>query len=87
MKINMNDYVEVILNDKGFQILTDLHNSFVGEIPSYKLMDINDMKVKYPDGVYKKQLWVLFETFGPYISLGSQVPFETDIEHLQNQNK
>ena len=64
LPVNINNYVLVKLTDVGEAILKEQNYQLPAE-------DEN--------GYRKWQLWVLMNTFGPYLNNGSPVPFETII--------
>lgn len=79
MKFNINDSVKVKLNDHGREILKQKHEML------FKVLGIPRYREFVPpqedeQGWSKWQLWDLMQTFGTHISLGSKVPFETEIE-------
>lgn len=76
MKFNINDSVKVKLNDRGREILKQQHELLFKDIPRYKFTPPREDA----EGWSKWQMWDLMQTFGPHISLGSKVPFETEIE-------
>jgi hypothetical protein len=65
MKFNINNYVRVKLTPKGKDVL----RARAKPIPK---------EDKY--GWSRWQLWTLFEVFGNYVHVGSDAPFETEIE-------
>lgn len=75
LKININDTVRVKLTDNGREILRKNHEDLKRYFPS-----ISDFKIEEKDGWYSSQLWELFQDFGPHISIGKMLPFETEIE-------
>lgn len=80
IKFNINECVKVKLTPIGVQILKDEHNELRKACPS-----IGRFKLKLDkDGYYKCQLHVLFNTFGEYINVGSETPFETEIVLLKD---
>lgn len=76
VKINVNDYVKVKLNKKGFEIhRKDYDHLWVGRIPPYEY--------KAPEvdcyGYSKFPLWELMQTFGQYLRIGELIPFDSEI--------
>ncbi len=72
---NVNDYAKVKLTPEGIKILKKQHEALrhlVGFTREF------DLKID-AQGYYKTQMWDLMQTFGPHISLGKKVPFETNI--------
>ena len=61
--MNINDMVEVDLTVYGIDIYYSRHIGFPA------LMEL------IKDGKLKTQLWCLFETFGPYMHMGSKQIF------------
>lgn len=62
LELNLNDYVTIKLNPLG-----------------HKIIEERDEKVFFPiDSEYKTKvpLWQLMYTFGNYLSMGSEIPFE-----------
>jgi len=76
MKININQFVKVKLNEYGLFILEEQHKQLREIVPS-----LGDFKKPEVDenGFTEFQLWYLMRTFGPYINLGSTPPFEITI--------
>jgi hypothetical protein len=75
-KINVNDSVWVKLTDAGKLIHRREHDAMRQQFPSlgrYK------PPKQYPGGYAKFQMWELMQYFGPHISLGAAVPFDTEI--------
>lgn len=69
--VNVNDYVIITLKDKGKQILLD-YNKSIGLPEEY-------YRKPQEDGTYKLPMWEFMKLFGPYLYMGVEVPFETDI--------
>jgi len=82
MKFNINDSVKVKLNDHGREILKQQHDLLLKDIPRYEFT----LPQEDEQGWSKWQMWRLMETFGPHISIGSEVPFETEIEIITNED-
>jgi hypothetical protein len=77
MKIDINDSVKVKLNDFGKEIHRNNWEDF------YKRTKQEYIGPKVDaDGYSVLQLWCLMREYGPYLSLGSQCPFDTEIEIL-----
>ena len=75
MKINMNDAVKIKLTEEGKRHLRAEHDSLKTFYPS-----MGDFKLRLDsDGFYKTQMWTLMNTFGHLYSMGSDLPFETEI--------
>lgn len=77
MKFNINNYVKVKLTDKGKDIYFHRHD----EINAHYKKKV--IKPSYPkaddDGYTKFQLWNLMEIYGKYCTLGSELPFDSEI--------
>ena len=73
MKFNINKYVKVRLTDFGRLRVKEYFKS-IGLDSSYLVED--------EAGWSKWQLWDLMSTLGPDISMGFELPFETEIEIL-----
>lgn len=77
VKFNINDYVWVRLTDAGKIACRRQHDELRRQYP---------MIGKYvppetdAQGYSRWQLWQLMQTFGPSISHGSPVPFDTEIK-------
>jgi hypothetical protein len=80
MKFNVNDIVKVKLKQEGYQRLADIHNSFVGRVPTWEVRDWRYYKKKADaDGYTSFQLWSFMQDFGPIVALGMETPFEAEI--------
>ena len=76
VKININDYVKVRLKEQGFCIHRQHYdNIWFGRIPPYPYKPPMVDK----DGYSKFPLWELMQLFGEHLSLGMEVPFDTEI--------
>ena len=77
--MNINESVTIKLNETGMEILRAEHADLKSAFPS--LHDFVEIEAD-EDGLYPKkmQLWSVMRTFGPYISLGTNPPFSTEIE-------
>lgn len=78
---NVNHYAKVKLTPLGEAILKKKHENLM-----LKLKKHCDDFIEYPfnlkldeDGYYKDQLWCIMQTFGNYVNLSGQPPFETNI--------
>jgi hypothetical protein len=79
--LNVNDTVLVKLKEKGYQMLADRHNKYLGVLPNWDFRNADYYKSKADkDGYTAFQLWSFMQDFGPYIRLGYDLPFETDIK-------
>lgn len=71
MKFNISDSVRVKLTTLGREIVKAKFG------PRFT--------VKEKDGWSTWQLWELMEVFGPYIETGRDLPFETEIEIVEEE--
>ena len=93
VKFNINENVYVKLNEYGIKKWLDYEQTTILHhlpdfIYSFTLEDI--LSRRNVDGYWKFQLYNLMHIFGEYFSLGSEIPFETDIifdVELTRQNK
>lgn len=81
MRFNINDNVKVRLREPGRQI----HRAWIDDLnQTIKARGGKGFDYTPPredaDGWSTWQLWSLMQTFGPYMSLGLDPPFETWIE-------
>lgn len=81
MPLNLNDKVRVRLTDIGREIHRRQFDEFKQRFPAFGY-DYSPPK-EDADGWSEWQLWDLMGTFGNYISLGCNVPFETTILVLE----
>lgn len=78
--LNLNDYVWVKLTDKGRAMLTELDARWSTLFASsFGRLAVAQKQEADFDGWSQWQLWVLIETFGQAIHMGSEPPFETTI--------
>jgi len=86
MKFNINHYIKVKLSEKGRYILRDRHEALQKVIN-----DNNGRGFAYTPpivdkyGYTKFQGWHLMQIFGPYMGLGNELPFDTNIIIEENQ--
>jgi len=85
MMFNINQKVKVKLRENGLRILKEQHENLQRDFPSAKIGDFHPPE-QDTNGWSEWQLWVLMETFGPYIHIGMGGPFETEIEILENSS-
>lgn len=80
MKFNVNDYVKVKLNEKGINIYLERNQHLRDMMSKYYN---HEYVVKPPkideEGFTKFQMWDLMQLYGPYLGLGMDLPFETEI--------
>lgn len=81
MMFNVNNYVRIKLTDYGKEILRkrfdEMHEKFPKAFKKFRTPKED------ADGWSKWQMWDLMNTFGDYVSLGMEVPFDTVIEILE----
>lgn len=70
MKINLNDWVSVVLTEAGAKTLNYLNNYYKTLIPNY-----NPHYYKKGE-IYKTQLHALMNEFGNDMIMGNEPPFE-----------
>lgn len=76
---NTNYQAAVLLTDLGRAILRKRHEEMQSRVPHLD-MGAWDRKID-ETGWYRDHLWSIMQIFGPHLSLGSVMPFETQI-HL-----
>jgi hypothetical protein len=74
--MNINESVWVKLNDIGRQHHRSQHERLLGKFSGRFPYS---PPVEDAEGWSRWQLWDLMHTFGPILSIGSQVPFEAEI--------
>lgn len=74
MKFNINNYASVTLTEYGAKIYNSRYDDLKAVCPDI-IHTFQDTNVQ-AGHVIKAQLWSLFQTFGPFMSLGSENPFE-----------
>lgn len=82
VSFNINEYVRVKLTPRGKAIHRADHDAFNAQFPNAK--SEYHAPEEDAEGWSKWQAWSLMQTFGPHISMGSEPPFETNIEFLAN---
>lgn len=89
MKFNVNCSVKVKLTELGEAILEERYDKLDEFIKSRngKGLEYPFLVLKDKNGYTKFQLWDLMETFGPYVGLGRELPFETEIEIPEKHNE
>lgn len=81
MLFNVNHYVRVRLNDHGRNIHRDYwkpHTDALGHVYHPPEEDA--------DGWSKWQMWELMQLYGQHMRNGSNVPFNLEIEIVENQS-
>lgn len=80
VSFNLNEYIKVRLYDKGYQLLADEHNSFLGTIPNWKFCTADHFKEKADECGYTKfQGWDFFNKFSRTLRLGEHGYFSLDV--------
>lgn len=80
IKFNLNDRVLVKLNNLGYQRLADLHNQYVGRIPTYDYRTSEYYAEKADkDGYTNFQFWSFMQDFGEVIGLAKPTYFDLNI--------
>lgn len=76
MKFNVNDRVSIRLTIFGRECLRRDHDNLYGDkahlVPEFVVRE-------NAAGWSMWSLWTLMHTFGPYMVMGGQLPFETEI--------
>ena len=76
---NVNNKVRVRITEFGFEILRKERDKLQRLFPhvdwSFPHTDFTDVG----NGWYETQMWQLMQTFGPHITMGFKVPFETNV--------
>lgn len=78
IRFNVNHNVRVKLNDWGRSIYMEHFDRYGVECGPPD---------EDSEGWSKHQLWVLMEIFGPAMTIGMKVPFETEIELLPENDQ
>ncbi len=76
-EVSMNDTVYVKFTEEGLKIHKQIHDDFnrlAGMRLTYKPPRLNKA------GLHRTQLWSLFHDFGPYVQIGSNIPFTIHIK-------
>lgn len=74
-QVNINARVTVKLTERGAKLVNSRNAEF------NKTLRTSQCKTDYKAGdEYHSQLWSLMAEFGVAISMGSEVPFETEIQ-------
>ena len=80
MKINVNEYVSVKLNDYGRDLTRRNHDKlWAGDTRFPYKAPKEDL-----EGYSRWSIWHLMQEFGPYVGCGFTVPFDTDIVYEHN---
>ena len=79
-KFDINKYIRVKLLDKGYKRLADLHNEYIGIIPTWKKRDAEYYKrLADKDGYTSFQAWEFMECFGEVTKIGMTGYYSTEI--------
>ncbi len=78
MKFNINDNVKVKLTPHGIGVLISRHEKLMGEYP-FRMPQIDSQ------GYTEYQLWELMNIFGEHMGMGSKLPFQTEIEIVEQE--
>lgn len=81
IKFNLNDHIKVRLNDKGYQHMADINNSYADEFPNtFERRDADYYRAMADkDGYTTFQAWSFIQDFGETISIGISNYFDLDI--------
>lgn len=88
IRFNMNQTVKVKLTDLGLKILKEKHEKTREEMRNTIGIDIGEFDQNErldKVGYYREQLWVVMQIFGPHMETGNNIPFETDILLLSDE--
>jgi len=88
MKFNINNNVRVKLTDLGRKLHRENHNKIFEFAAEFRTDDYyNEFYAPIEDsaGWSTWQFWELMQIFGPYLYNGGEVPFETEIEILDEK--
>jgi len=85
MKFNINHNVKVRLTPHGIEVLVLHYERFRKDFPDY--YEHNSFKMPPIDsqGYTEYQLWELMRIFGGNMGLGGKIPFETEIEIVEQE--
>ena len=85
MKINLNQLVKYRPTEKGFQCLLD---DYEAHDQYYKaFIDPPERPVVDEDGYAETQLWKLMQTYGKHLNGGFDLPIETEIVLIKQDNE
>lgn len=93
VKVNINMNVKVKLSNKGIDILRKRHDDLNEHIELRGGKGFGEFKLDQDeDGYTTFQMWNLMNIFGEYMSMGLEIPFDTDIivtktRPIENVNK
>lgn len=80
IRINVNDSVKVKLTDLGIAILRERRKELNQMIHANGGRGLGEFEPKTDEEGYSTfQLWDLMNTFGYWMTMGFDIPFETDI--------
>lgn len=79
-KMNINEHVKVKLTEYGIKILKARHDELNKRIWERGGRGLGEFTIKKDEEGYTTfQLWSLMNTFGDVLTMGFEIPFETDI--------
>lgn len=80
---NLNKTVKVKLKPSGIAVLRGRHEELDNHVKSRGGKGLAPFEVKADEEGYTSYaLWSLIETFGEYVGLGLELPFEIDIKFI-----
>lgn len=82
--LNLNSFIKVKFNDKGFQVLSDHHNKMCGMIKGWVKRDAEYFKNKCDVNGYNIQLWEFMHIFGSLTSQAQEQLFDMNIKISEN---
>lgn len=78
---NLNDYIKVKIYDKGYQLLADNHNKYLGVVKCWEKRDADYYKSKSDENGYTRfQAWDFIQEFGSVTKLGITGYYSTQIQ-------
>lgn len=85
MRFNINHNVRVKLTEDGRALHRKNHDDLVAHALSLGAKQGWDYRApkEDADGWSEWQLWILMQEFGPHITHGAKLPFETTIEIVE----
>lgn len=79
-KVNINETVKVKLTDVGIGILKEQHDELDRKIKANNRKGLGEFKLQLDDEGYTRfQLWSFMNAFGEYMTLGSEMPFDSEV--------
>ncbi len=88
---NINNTIKVKLEDIGYELLAEEHNSYAGAIPKWEVRTAEYYKNKADSFGYSEfQAWYFMQIFGPVTALGGPGYYHTTIliqtKDLENES-